>query len=186
MSSNQMLLWGFAIIAYIWYSVNDKRDKIYCTLIRKDKTKLNEWRKKNPSGRVEMDGGWYYYTSNAVTYDWLNKGIHLLFPIYVPCALFRWNCKWALSPEKFEADEESPQVRKNLDKEEDLTAWRKSGQTAMAGKKKMSMLEAYMPMITVGGFIVVGYFIWTLMGKVNMIGAGQNAIQNMLGQLLNK
>lgn len=186
LNSSQLLMWLFAGLFYIWYSTNDKRDKIYCTLIRKDKTKINLWRKKNAWGRVELDGGWFYYTPKTVFYDWLNKGIHMAFPIYIPCVLFRYNSKWALNPETFIADEESPQTRKNLDKEEDLESWRRSGREAMGGKKKTSILEAYMPMITVGGFAVVGYFIYTLMTKVNLIGNGQNAIQNMLGQLLNK
>jgi hypothetical protein len=185
-NSNTILLWVAAILGYVWYSVKGKRDQIYCTLIRKDKTRVHLWRKKNSSGRVELDGGWFYYNAKTVTHDWLNTGIYYFMPIYVPSATFRWGNQNALNPETFTDDAETPQMRKNLDKEEDLSSWRKSGQQAMGSRGKTSMLEAYMPIITVCGFAIVGYFIYVILGKINMLGAGQNALQNMLGQLLSK
>jgi hypothetical protein len=48
------------------------------------------------------------------------------------------------------------------------------------------MLEQYLPYIVLIGFGVVGYFVYTLQGNVASLGAGQNAIESMLGQLLKK
>lgn len=181
MNTQIIFLVIIAFVGFLIYDQYSKKDKIYCGFIRKDKTLIWKWVKKGGDrGRVDFDGGWYYIDPDCIIGKWHYIG-------YYNSLLFRWDSNQPIDPKTGEPKSlnDDPVARKNLDKKEDIMAYNQA-QQQVAGKIKMGMLQQYLPIIMIIGFLIVGYFVFTLKGNVDALGAGQNAIEGMLDAIMNK
>lgn len=166
-------------VVYAGYSAHMLKDRIYCTFRRKDKTRIEKWAKANQS-RIDFDNGWYYLNPRRTTLTLVTKGIHAIIPIWARCLDFRHDSSQALDPDTFTNAWESPEARKALNKEEDIRAYQQGNLQAIQGKQKKGMLEQFMPLLVVVGFLIVGYMVWTLTKKTDQLGLGLNVLQQMM------
>jgi hypothetical protein len=174
MNSQMIFIILIIFAGYLIYDQYSKKDKIYCGFIRVDQTMIWKWVRKT-AGRVEFDGGWYYIDPNCLIAKWHYIG-------YYYETIFKWDSSQPLNPKTFKNDALDPVSRKNLDKKEDIAAYNQA-QREVTGKVKMGMLQQYLPIIMIVGFIIIGYFVFTMQSKISSLGLGQNAIEQMLGSL---
>ena len=178
-STTIFIIFLMFLIAYASYSANKAKNNIYCMFIRADKTWINKWAKPKQR-RIVFDNGWYYLNSKRMISRVLEDGIYKLFPQKVHAQIFRWNSSNPLNPDDFTQTWETPESRKNLNKEEDIRDLMVGNVQALGTKKKKGMIEGLMPILTVVGFVIVGYLLYTVMKKQDMLGNALNIIQQML------
>jgi hypothetical protein len=174
MNTQMIFIILLLLVVYIVYDQYSKKDKIFCYFIRVDQTIIGKWVKKT-SGRVDFDGGWYYINPDRILHKWHWIG-------YYNTLIFKWDSSQPLDPKTWNNEWEDPVARKNLDKREDIAAYNQA-QREVTGKIKMGMLQQYMPIIMIIGFLIIGYFVFTLKSNVDGLGAGQNALEQMIGSL---
>lgn len=167
-----------AIFGMTVYSAYDKKDKIWCQFIRRDRTKMEMW-VKTTQGRIKYGGGYYYVVTRRVTLMLWTKGIHAVIPIWVRSLNFRYDSSMPLDPATGEYGWETPEARANLDKTEDIRALNE-GNVKAQGKQKQSVLSGWMPIITIIGFLIIGYMLYTQQQKTDMLGQAINVLQQML------
>ena len=173
---------AIALIGYAAYSTHQIKNKIYCTFIRADNTRIDKWCKKSQR-RIEFDGGWYYIVPSRVILIDYDKGIFGLFPTKVASLLFRWNSSQPLDPKTFDNTYEKPEYRKQLNKEEDIRAFSEGSRQTLISQKRKNMLEGYLPIILIVGFLIIGYFVWQQRSMIDQLGLAMNTIQEMLMDL---
>lgn len=167
------------LIIFQTYNVYDANKKIWCIFRRVDKTKVSKWAKATQAV-IDFDGGWYQVESRRVTtmIKWLP------LPTIVKSLDFTHDSTRALDPDTF-ANAMSPEERKQLDKRDDIKAL-EQGNQATLGKQggKVGMLQQYMPLITVVGFLILGYLLYQVMGQQNKIGFAINTLQSQLATIM--
>ena len=178
MDYTQMFLYGIIIITALSivrsYSL---KDKIYCTYRRRDKTKIHKWAKAVNGYRIQFENGWYYVNIRRCVLEFKWVGI---LPIWIRTLDFRFDSTQALDPETFNNNWETPEARKALNKEEDIKALDTGTKKSLSPGKGGALGSGWMPYIIVGGFVVVGWFLYQLMGKVDALGFAVNVLQQMM------
>lgn len=177
--TNPIIFMLLLLIAWQTYSVLDANKKIWCVFRRVDRTKIGKWAKQY-QGRIEFDNGWYQVESDRVTtvVKWLP------LPTICKSLDFTPNSTRAIDPSSGRSDL-SPEERKALDTSDDMRALKEGNQqTLKGGTVKQGMLAQYMPIITIAGFVIIGYFIYTLMGRVDQLGFSGNVIQTQLAKIM--
>lgn len=168
------------LIGYASYSAYKLKDQIWCSFRRRDRTKIEKFASQRQA-KIDFDNGWYWVRPERTTLILWTKGIHQIIPIWVRSLDYRWDSSLPLDPQDFTNKWDSPEARKALDKTLDIQALQAGNTQALSGAKvKKSLLEAYMPIIVIIGFIGLGYLMWN---QQEILGRGQNAIQGMLGQI---
>lgn len=169
-----MIVLGFGV-----YSTHNLRGKVRCILIRPDLT-LAEKFIKEEQRRISFGKGWFYINpKRIIESDW-SKGIFWLFPTKVQTIIFRWDSTQALDPRDFNNDYEKPESRAALDKEEDIRAYSQGNINIAGVTRKQNMLERWMPLVTVGGFLLLGYLVYSINAKVDSVGLAINVLQKMM------
>jgi hypothetical protein len=171
------------IICVIVYTQFDKRNKIHCTFHRADKTVDSKWIKKAAKFLV-YDGGLYVVSPDRVASFWYNP--FLVIPMYAQHADYIYYSPFAMNPEIAVYTDITPNAWNSLNIEKEVIDYDKGNQSNMQGGGKVGMLEKYMPFIILAGFAILGWFTWTLMKRVDMLGQGQNVIEGMLGDYLKR
>ena len=155
------------------------KNQIWCTFRRADRTKIEKFASVK-QGRIDFDGGWYYLRPERTTLILWTKGIHLLVPTFVRSLDFRHNSSLPLDPNTFTNNWDTPETRKNLNKEEDIKALMNANRSSLGVKQKQGMLERFFPIIVICGFLVVGYMLWSMQQKQDAIGFALNTLQKMI------
>lgn len=166
------------VIVYASYSARSLRTKIWCSFRRLDRTKIEKFAKQNQR-RVEFDNGWYYVNPRRTTLMLWNKGIHALIPTWIRTSDYRHDSSQPLNPDTFENTWETPEARKALNKEEDIRAY-SAGNVQAVGKQKRTLLDNWLPIIFVIAVIIIGYMLYTLTQKTDMLGQAINVLQQMM------
>jgi len=181
MSIEQFLICIVALgILYAMYTCHRAKTKVYCTFKRRDKTVAHKWAKAKNGERIEFDGGWYYIITSRVTLKSLDVGFNMFFPTQVRCLDFTYKSIYPIDPETGEADAETPEARKNLDKREDIEAFNKGSQ-ASYGKQKFGFAGGgWLPIISVVGIVACLYLIWQMQGQIDSVGQALNVLQEMM------
>ncbi len=177
-----MLIILMFIVGYAAYSANKLKSQIWCSFRRADKTKIEKWAKAVDIYRreIKFDGGWYNIKIRRVTLMLWTKGIHSLIPIWVRSLDFRYDSNMPIDPDTGDAGYDDPLERRALDKSDDLAALMETQSKSLGSAKKKSALESYMPIIVILGFLISGYMIYNLQGKVDMLGQAINVLQSMM------
>ncbi len=167
------------------YSARSLKNKILCTLNRADRTKIQKWAKIDQT-RIDMDGGWYEVKPECTTLRLWDSGIHFLFPTWVRCSDYRHGSAKPLNPDTYD-NTYSAEERKQLDKTDDIRALEQGNQRSLIqGAGKQGLFQKYLPIIMIGGFLIIGWFLWQMQAKMNLLGAGQNYIEGVLGDIMSK
>ena len=166
------------VLGYSAYSAYGLRNKIWCSFRRRDRTKIEKFAKQN-QGRIDFDKGWYYVDPRRTTLMMWTKGIHMLIPTWIRTSDYRHDSSQPLNPDTFVNEWETPEARKALNKEEDIRAYA-AGNVQAVGKGKQGFFDRWFPLLTVVAIVIVGYMIYTLMQKTDMLGQAINVLQEML------
>ncbi len=171
-----IVVFGAVYAAFCSYRA---KTRIYCTFTRQDNTVSHKWVRAVNGERIEFAGGWYYVKTACVTLEALESGFNMLFPTMVRRLEFTWKNKYPIDPKTGEPSAETPEMRKNLNKREDIEALNRGTQQAF-GKAKVGLMGGgILPIILVVGVVASLYFIWQLMGKVDMLGQAINVLQTL-------
>jgi hypothetical protein len=173
------------VVIYAAYSARSLTHRIYCSFRRRDNTVIYKWAKEDQS-RIDFDGGWYDVEPSSIVQRLWDGGIHWVFPTWIRCLDFRFDSPRPLNPRTFN-NQYNPQERKQLDKTDDIRAYHKGSQQALQGKAgKQGFFERWLPIIVLIGFLAVGWMIHQQNTKLDMIGNGQNVIEQQMGELQNR
>lgn len=167
----------------MWSSHNLSR-KIYCTFTRKDKTVIHKWIRVDTQGRgrVEFDNGWYYYTPAQVILESYNKGIHAVLPTNIRTLYFKYDTKGALDPSTHDDSWLTPQMFKNLSKQNDVESLNRGSEKALKTAKASGSIlgGGWMPIILVVAIVAIGYLVWQQKGQIDKLGFAINTLQEMI------
>lgn len=172
------IIMGLIVLGFSIYQAMGLQNKISCTFIRKDRTEIHKFAKVT-QGRVDFDNAYYNIVPDRVTLKRVWCGI---IPTYVKCAKWKWDSNMPIDPATWNNDYDNPADRKALDKTEDLRALLETQKSALVGKSggKKSMLENLMPIIMIGGLVIIGYFVYTMKNNQDMLGMQSNVIQQQM------
>jgi hypothetical protein len=177
-SGTLLIIFAVFIIAYYVYQVYTTRNRVWCVFRRRDRGRIEKWAKVDQT-RIEFDGGWYDVDPGRITF-----GIKWMpLPLAVKVLDFRHDSSLALDPSSFN-NEYTPTQRKQLGISDDLRDFAEGQQQSFGGKPaKKSMLEQWFPIIVILLIIVLGYMTYSINKKVDLVGFGNNAIQEQLNEL---
>jgi len=167
------------LIIFQTYSVYDANKKIWCVFRRADRTKVSKWAKPFQT-RIEFDGGWYEVEPARITtmIKWLP------LPTIVKSLDYTYLSTRAQDPATGDSTLR-PEERKALDTSDDMKALKDGNQqTLKGGVVKQNALQQYMPMITIVGFLILGYLIYTQRGQNDQLGFAMNTIQSQLAKIM--
>ena len=167
------------IVIYSSYSAHSLKDKIRCTFRRRDRTRLERFAKAKQK-RIDFDNGWYYINPKYTTLSLWSQGVHAIIPTWIRVLDFRHDSPEALNPDTFTNSWESPEARKALNKEEDIRAYSAGNVASLAKSKPQGMLDRFFPIIVIGAVCAIGYMLYSLSGKVDMLGQAVNTLQKMM------
>lgn len=173
----------------MWSSHNLSR-KIYCTFTRKDKTVIHKWIRVDTQGRgrVEFDNGWYYYTPAQVILESYNKGIHAVLPTNIRTLYFKYDTKGALDPATHDDSWLTPQMFKNLSKQNDVESLNRGSEKALKTSKQGASIlgGGWLPIILIVGIVAIGYLVWKQQSMVNSLGMQSNVMQQQMLDIMNQ
>lgn len=173
------------VVAYAAYSARSLKDRILCTVNRRDRTKIVRWAKQNQA-RIAIDGGWYDVDPACTVLRLWDSGIHWFFPVWIRCSDYRHDSSKPLNPDTFD-NQYTPEARKQLDKTDDIRALEQGNQQALTAKGgRQGMLQQYLPLIVLVGFLIVGWLLWQQRATSDKLGFAMNVIQEQLGRLLQR
>jgi hypothetical protein len=181
----QYLPW--LILGYFTYIAYTYRNRIWCTFRRYDKSKAGKWanarNKDGTWGDVEFDGGLYHVEPARTVIGWRMLLGFLPFPVresdYVQ------GSARALDPSTF-SNTFSAEERKQLDRTDDLKGLMVANKESVqqGSKMKQGLLQQYMPFIMIAGFAIVGYLVFQMQHRMDMLGAATNLIEAQLAKIL--
>lgn len=146
------------LVGMAWYANSSKRDKIYCSFRRVNKSKIVKFVKMT-SRYVIFDGARYDIIPSCITYEWFDKGlIGKMFPQSVATLDFSWYSRYPLDPNTLKPVVISPEVRKAMNKEEWVRSYAKGFVPPTA--KKQSMIQQYLPFASIVLVILVGFYLY--------------------------
>ena len=181
-----LIVFALIIIGISYYKTWKLKDSIYCTFRRKDKTQISKFAKIN-QGRIDFDGGWYILDIKCTTLKFVM--VNQIIPTWVRCLDYHDGAAHPLNPETFSASYDSPQERKALDRTQSIQSLmtKQNNMKFLSGASgKKGMLESLLPILTIAGFLILGYLVWKMQANIDLIGNGQNFMEGQLDQLLKK
>ncbi len=170
------------IVAYLAYDTRSLSKKVFCTFRGRDGTRLTKWATMT-QGRILHDNGWYYVRPDRTYQALYTGGLHFLIPTWIRCSDYKWDSPQPLDPKTWNNDYETPEQRRQLDKEEDIRALHEGNRKAQ-GAMKQGALSNFMPIIIVIGFVAVGFVIYMVSKKIDNVGFALNVVQAELAKLM--
>ena len=175
------------LVTYASWRTRKVQGQIYCTLRRADNSVVTGWANWSQNKIALKTGtksiGWFIVNQQKVQDKIWNEGFpFFLFPTRGAWLDFSYTSSEPLDPKTFANDWPSPNARALLDKTNDIQAYNEGNRKSLGNAKK-TPLEQWMPMLTLGGFLVLGYFIWEIFSRVQQVGSGNNAIYNQIAEL---
>ncbi len=156
-----ILIMAMVIVFMAWYANSSKRNKIYCSFTRVNKTSIHKFVKMT-SRYVVFDGKRFDIFSKCIVFDWWDRGlVHMLFPQWVATLNFTYASRFPNDPETGQPAIISPEVRNAMNKEEWVKSYAK-GFTPPSSKKQTT-IQQYLPWVSVILVLVVGVYFYTNM-----------------------
>ena len=156
--STILALMAIMMVGMAWYANSSKRDKIYCSFRRINKTKVVKFVKMR-SRYVIFDGARYDIVPSCITFEWFDKGlIGQMFPQYVATLDFCHYSRFPLDPNTLKPVVISPEVRQAMNKEEWVKSYAKG--FVPPTTKKQSLIQQYLPFASIVLVILVGFYLY--------------------------
>lgn len=161
-----------------WYNNSSKRNKIYCSFTRRNRTKIHKWVKMTDRF-IMFEKGKYHIIPTCIVLEWWDKGLlGMIFPQNVATMDFTHGSAYPIDPNTLRPVVLSPEAMGAMNKEE----WAKSyfKNFSQQPTKKQSMLQQYLPYIAIILVVLVGFYLYSNMQAIsaNMIQM-QNAIKSI-------
>lgn len=173
--STFVLIMAMIMVGMAWYANASKRNKIYCSFTRVNKTSIHKF-VRMASRYVIFDGKRYDIVSGCVKFDWWDKGlVHMLFPQWVASLDFTYASRWPIDPTTGRHAIISPEVREAMNKEEWVKSYAR-GFTPPAAKKQ-TFAQQFIPWIAIGLVALLFFYAYT-----NFQGIG-NALADITNRL---
>ena len=116
--SSLLAIMAIMMVGMAWYANSSKRNKIYCSFRRVNKTKVVKFVKMS-SRYVIFDKARFDVIPSCITFEWFDKGlIGMMFPQWVATLDFTHDSRYPLDPNTLKPAVISPAVRDAMDKEE--------------------------------------------------------------------
>ena len=160
MSQEQsLMLLCIAILGIHWWEVQSKRDKIYCTLRRSNKTKVHKWAKIEDD-HIVIAGLQFNIVERFVVYEWFKGGLlGWLFPTRVPALDYDESSEDPFNPDDMtDAHVISPRVRRQINNRGRMGAFA-AGVAAQSGKKKSGIVE-FLPWLAIIAVAGVAFMLY--------------------------
>lgn len=156
-----ILLAGLNIYSqYAW------RGKLLCLFRRPNRTVI-EKKISVSSKYVVFDGGIYHVNTKYIDLMWFTRGIHQLFPMFVPFLEYRWNTEQPLDPTTFKDTWLTPEARMALNQEDNIKALNRAA-AAQSGKKESSF-QRLLPWITIGIIVIIAYLVYQMNNDMGLM-----------------
>lgn len=177
-TSTLLIIFAVIIVGYYIYQVYTARNRVWCVFRKRDRGRIEKWMRIDQT-RVEFEGGWYDIDPSRITF-----GIKWMpLPLSVKVLDFRHDSPKALDPSSFNNDF-TPEMRKQLGISDDLRDFAEGQRQSFGGKPaKKTFLEQIFPIIVIGGFVIVGYMLYTMGKNIDLIGIQGNAVQQAIQNL---
>lgn len=169
-----MLSLVFMTVAMFVYNLYRTNARILCRYSGRDKRVRKKWAKSKNGERIEFDNGWYYIITKCIKLD---ATFFNLLPVRV--LEFSYLSKYPNNPDTGEPLAETPEMRKNLNKREDVEALEFGSQRALGKGKVGVMGGGLLPIILVVAVVASLYLNWQSSAKIDMLGQAINVLQEM-------
>ncbi len=178
-TQNLFLIMMFIIVFLAWYANSSKRNKIYCSFTRVNKTSVHKFVKMQ-SRYVVFDSKRFDIVPSCVVFDWWTAGIvHMLFPQWVATLNYSYESRWPIDPTTGKHAIISPEVRNSMNKEEWVKSYAKGFQPP--SMKKQGFMMQWLPIIAI--ILVVGVAIYMNMTIQSDRKVNTAAFQDILNRL---
>lgn len=153
------LIMAMLVVGMAWYANYSKRNKIYCSFIRVNKTSIHKFVKMS-SQYVVFEGTRRNIIPSCIVWDWWDKGfVHMLFPQWVGTLTFSYSSPYPIDPNTLQPMILSAEVRKLMNKEE---MWRDYNKTLTPPTaKKQTAFQQYLPWLAVGLVVLLAVYVYT-------------------------
>jgi hypothetical protein len=146
------------VVGMAWWANASKRNKIYCSFKRVNKTSIHKFVKMT-SRYVVFDSKRYDIVTSCVVFDWWDKGlVHMLFPQWVATLDFTYANRWPIDPATGKTVIISPEVRNAMNKEEWVKSYARGFTPPSA--KKQTFAQQWLPMLSIGLVALVGVYVF--------------------------
>lgn len=157
-----VVIMAIAVLVMAWYANSSKRNKILCTFRRVNKTKIARWVKMQDT-HVVFDGGKYDIIPSRISFQWYQVGfIHMLFPQWVATLDYTYGKRAPLNPNTMNYDWDNPQLRKAINISDMMKSYFSTANPAPSAKKQGWLMQ-YLPWITVGLIVIMGFYFYMQM-----------------------
>ena len=167
-SSVIIIVFLFGIALYL--SQQKLRNKMLCTFVRSNKTKIEAWVPID-STQVVWDKGRsgyarYYINPDDIIMQWYARGINRFFPVLIPTLEFRWNSPFTVNQMTGETTWLTPEALNASWEEHQHKAYAQATQQATG--KKGRFPDWLVPVATVGLLLIVLYIVWQGMAGLDL------------------
>lgn len=160
-SQTLVLIMAMVVVGMAWWANLSKRNKIYCSLTRVNKTTIHKF-VKMVSRYVVFDGKRYDVVPSCVKFGWWDKGlVHMLFPQWVAELDFTYASRWPIDPATGKHTIISPEVRSAMNKEEWVKSYAKGFTPPSA--KRQTFFQQWLPYIAILLVVMMGVYFYTNM-----------------------
>lgn len=175
MSVQQFFIVLVALIAFSFvFNLWRINNRVQCRFTGRDRRVKKKWAKPVDGQRIEYKNGWYYVITKCLRLDSVFFG---LLPLYF--LEFTYTNKYPLNPDTGEPEEETPEMRKNLNKREDIQALELGSQRAL-GKGATTKMGGWLPIALVVGLAATLYLVYQMQGQIDSVGNALNVLQEMM------
>jgi hypothetical protein len=180
MGNSTWLVIGALLLAGLaWYSQTSMRNKIQVLFIRPNKTLVSRLVKLSAK-YVIIDGYKYSIDPKRIMLRWVATGINQLFPTWLPTVIVKWDTDVPLDPETFENTWRDGDMMNMASSQEDYRDFAKGMESQVGGKK--GILDKYLALIVIAGFIILGFVLYKVMGDQASIGNQISQMHQILNQ----
>ena len=173
-----LLVMAVVVVGMAWYSNSSKRNKIYCSFTRVNKTSIHKFIKMS-SRYVVFDGKRYDIIPSCVIFDWWDKGlVHMLFPQWVATLDYGFNSRYPIDKTTGKPAIISPEVRNAMNKEEWVKSYARGFTPPSA--KKQTTIQQYLPWVAILLVVMMGMYFYTNMQALSL---GLTDIANKLNAI---
>ena len=153
-----ILFMALIVVAMAWWANASKRNKIYCSFTRVNKTSIHKFVRMS-SRYVVFDNQRYDIVPSCIVFDWWTNGIiHMLFPQWVATLDFTYSSRWPIDKLTGKPAVISPEVRKNMNKEEWVKSYAR-GFTPPAAKKQTA-IQQWLPYVAIIAVALVAVYMF--------------------------
>ena len=171
--STSFIIILLVLLGIFYYSQARLQGKLFCTFHRGNLTKVEKFvplHSKHVAFKERRRGevGYYEVRTSCIELIKYTRGVNKLFPAWVPSIEFRSDTPNPIDPRTGKPTWHTPEFRAAAYQEHDYKAFARA-QAQQAGIK-VNPIERYLPLVLLGGLIIVGYLVYQMAGDIAYLG----------------